>query len=57
MRIIATSDLGLSGPVVADMESYWPAKSQVTYGMFFQICKIKMQVKISEQLIVTTELK
>lgn len=26
-------DLGLSGPVVAAFESYWPAKSQVILGL------------------------
>jgi len=26
-------DLGLSGPVVAVFESYWPAKSQVISGV------------------------
>lgn len=26
-------DLGLSGPVVARLESYWPAKSQVISGV------------------------
>ena len=28
----AKGSLGLSGPVVAKNESYWPAKSQVTSG-------------------------
>ncbi|KYQ50344.1 hypothetical protein ALC60_10659 [Trachymyrmex zeteki] len=27
-------DLGLSGPVVAAFESYWPAKSQVVFDAF-----------------------
>lgn len=26
-------DLGLSGPVVAAFESYWPAKSQVVFDV------------------------
>lgn len=30
--INAESSLGLSGPVVAMFESYWPAKSQVNPG-------------------------
>lgn len=29
---MAEGDLGLSGPVVAAYESYWPAKSQVILG-------------------------
>jgi len=29
----AGDDLGLSGPVVAAIESYWPAKSQVISGV------------------------
>lgn len=30
---ISRDDLGLSGPVVAAFDSYWPAKSQVIFGM------------------------
>ncbi|KYN01303.1 hypothetical protein ALC62_07922, partial [Cyphomyrmex costatus] len=43
-------DLGLSGPVVAAFESYWPAKSQVVFGVSAKTL-VSLRKKLSPAII------